>query len=228
MTEFFDQLLKNEPNLSWQGALLSLLLSFLLTNLVGAIYIWTYRGLSYSRSFVQSLVLGGVVATILLMAVGNSVARGLGLLGTLAMIRFRANLKDTRDMTFIFATLAIGVAEGVQSHGVGILGTLTFGLLALYLSFSSFGSRRQFDGLLRFQAPTATGGEDLLRGILREYCSSFVLVNLREVAQGDRLEHAYQIKLSDPSFKLPLVDRLRGVPDLSGVNILLQDTYAEA
>jgi hypothetical protein len=228
MNEFFDQLLKNEPNLSWQGALLSLLLSFLLTNLIGAIYIWTYRGLSYSRSYVQSLVLGGVVATILLMAIGNSVARGLGLLGTLAMIRFRANLKDTRDMTFIFATLAIGVAEGVQSHGVAVLGTLTFGLLAVYLAFSSFGSRRQFDGLLRFQAPTAAGGEDLLRGILREYCSSFVLVNLREVAQGDRLEHAYQIKLSDPSFKLPLVDRLRGVPDLSGVNILLQDQYAEA
>jgi hypothetical protein len=228
MTEFFDQLLKNEPNLSWQAALLSLLLSFLLTNLLGAVYIWTYRGLSYSRSFVQSLVLGGVVATILLMAIGNSVARGLGLLGTLAMIRFRANLKDTRDMTFIFASLAIGVSEGVQSHGVGVLGTLTFGLLAVYLSFSSFGSRRQYDGLLRFQAPTATGGEDLLRGILREYCSSFILVNLREVAQGSRLEHAYQIKLSDPSFKLPLVDRLRSVPDLTGVNILLQDTYAEA
>jgi hypothetical protein len=96
------------------------------------------------------------------------------------------------------------------------------------LSLSSFGSRRQFDGLLRFQAPTATGGEDLLRGILREYCSSFVLVNLREVAQGGRLEHAYQIKLSDPSYKLPLVDRLRNVPELTGVNILLQDTYAEA
>ena len=55
MNEFFDQLLKNEPNLSWTGAMLSLLLSFLLTNLIGAVYIWTYRGLSYSRSFVQSL-----------------------------------------------------------------------------------------------------------------------------------------------------------------------------
>jgi hypothetical protein len=228
MNEFFDQLLKNEPNLTWTGAMLSLLLSFLLTNLIGAVYIWTYRGLSYSRSFVQSLVLGGLVSTILLMAIGNNIARGVGLLGALALIRFRATLKDTRDMVFVFASLAIGMAEGVQTHGVGILGTLAFCLLAFYLSFSSFGSRRQFDGLLRFQAPTGVGSDDLFRGILKEYCSSFVLINLREVAQGNRVEHAYQVKLADPEYKAPLVDRLRSVPDLSGVNILLQDQYAEA
>ena len=43
----------------------------------------------FSRGFVLSLALTGVVATLLMLAIGNNVARGLGLLGTLAIIRFR-------------------------------------------------------------------------------------------------------------------------------------------
>ncbi len=213
--------------MTWQTALLCMILSFVLCKLLAAVYIWSYRGLSYSRGFVHSLVLGGLVASLLLLAIGNSMARGLGLLGTLALIRFRATLKDPRDMVFVFMSLAIGIACGVQAYFIALVGATTFSVFALYLTASTFGSRRQFDGLLRFQAPATAESDNQCTQVLREYCAHFALVTLREVAQGRMLEHAYQIKLVDDTYTEPLVGALRTVPDVAGVSVLMQDQGSE-
>ena len=181
---FFDQVSRYESGPSWQLVLLCMLLSFVLCQVVAAVYVWTHRGLSYSRSFVVSLVMGGVVTAMLLLAIGNNVARGLGLVGTLSLIRFRATLKDTRDIIFIFCTLGVGVAVGVQAFTVAVVGALAFSVLSLHLGLSPFGSRRQFDGLLRFQAPSDPDADDLVKKILRDYCNTYVLINLREIVEA--------------------------------------------
>ena len=227
MSDFVEQMVRTEPGPSWQTVLLCILLSFVLCQMIAAVYAWTYHGLSYSRSFVSSLVMAGLVSTILLLGIGNNVARGLGLLGTLAIIRFRSTLKDTRDMVFVFASLSIGIAVGVQAFSVAILGALAYCGLSAHLAFSSFGSRRQFDGLLRFQALASPAVDPLVKKALGAYCNNFVLVNLREVAQGSRVEHAYQIKLRDPMFAEPLVLELRALEGLNGVSLMMQDQTVE-
>src|SRR5436190_533605 len=152
MEQMLEQMFRVEPGLSWQTVLLSMLVSFVLCQLIAAVYSWTFRGLSYSRGFVISLALTGVVATLLMLAIGNSVARGLGLLGTLAIIRFRSTLRDVRDMMFIFASLAVGISVGVQAFMVAVVGAILFCLFVLHLTFAPFASRRQYDGLLRLNS----------------------------------------------------------------------------
>ncbi len=227
MEPMLDQFLRYEPGLSWQMILLSMLVSFILCQLLAAVYSWTFRGLSYSRGFVIALALTGVIATLLMLAIGNNVARGLGLLGTLAIIRFRSTMRDVRDMTFIFASLAVGIAVGVQAYLIAGIGAITFSLFAIHLTFSPFASRRQFDGLLRLNSSASPAVDELLKRVLLQYCSRFVLVNLREVAQGGRLEHAYQVKLRDPSFQKPLVAAIGTVDEIKDISLLMQDPALE-
>lgn len=227
MEQFFDQYLRYEPGLSWQMILLTMLVSFVLCQLVAAVYSWTFRGLSYSRGFVISLALTGVVATLLMLAIGNNVARGLGLLGTLAIIRFRSTMRDVRDMMFVFCSLAVGIAAGVQAFLIAGVGTLAFCLFTIHLTFSPFAGRRQFDGLLRMNTPADPRSDELLKRILLQHCSTFVLINLREVAQGGRLEHAYHVKLRDPSYQPHLIAALRTVDGISDVSLLMQDPALE-
>ena len=92
--------------------LFAMLLTFVLCFVFATVYRWTYQGLSYSRAYVHTLILGGLIACILIMAIGNNLARGLGILGTLAIVRFRTNIRDPRDIIFLFASLAIGIATG--------------------------------------------------------------------------------------------------------------------
>ena len=54
-------------------ALLSLLLAFVLSQAIGAAYVWTFRGMSYSRSFVQTVALGSVIAAMLMLAINNRI-----------------------------------------------------------------------------------------------------------------------------------------------------------
>jgi len=76
--------------------------AFLLTALVGLVYRITHRGVSYSQSYVQTLVLMGVVVALIMMIVGSNIARAFSLVGALSIIRFRNAVKETRDVGYIF------------------------------------------------------------------------------------------------------------------------------
>jgi hypothetical protein len=119
--------------LGMEQILCAILLSFLLCSVFAVVYRWTFQGLSYSRSFVHTMILGGMIVSVLIMAIGNNLARGLGILGTLAVIRFRTPIRDPRDMVFLFACLGVGIACGAHVFGVAILGTASICTAALLL-----------------------------------------------------------------------------------------------
>ncbi|MFB3776657.1 MAG: DUF4956 domain-containing protein [Bryobacteraceae bacterium] len=208
-------------------ALLSVLVGFVLAHLVAACYSWTHRGLSYSRSFVHALVLGGVVASMLMLAIGNNLVWGIGIVGTLAIIRFRTNLREPRDMVFVFAALAAGIAAGVRAYAVGAIGTAIFCLVALYLNWAAFGARNHFDGLVRFTLPLDGDSRVLVDRMLRTHCSTFVLASLQQVAQGEEAEHTYQVRFRHEESRDRLARDLMQVEGLTNLSLLMQETQVD-
>lgn len=227
MDSLLQSALAPDVGLPWQSVLMSMLTSFVLCQLIACVYTWTHRGLSYSRSFVVSLALAGLVATILMLAIGNNIARGLGLLGTLAIVRFRTNMRDTRDMIFIFAVLSVGIAAGVQAVQIALIGAGVFCAFAVHLALAPFGRKRKFDGLLRLSAPADENVDRRLRHVLDQHCSQYVLVNLREVAQGERVDQSYQVKLRTPTYQQHLMAALGKVGRIQDVALLMQDDKVE-
>jgi hypothetical protein len=207
--------------------LCALLVTFALSMAVAAVYRWTYQGLSYSRSFVHTQVLASIVTAVLIMAIGNNLARGLGILGTLAIIRFRTPIRDPRDIIFLFACIAIGISSGAAVFHVSIIGTIVFCLIALYLHASPFASLRVYEGLLRFSLPPGSWAREKVNEILARYCSSVALVAMREAAQGESIEFSYHIRLIDPTYQAELLDALRRIEDLKDVNLLMHRATVE-
>ena len=111
---------------SWEGAALTLFSTYALCQLIAFTYERTYEGMSYSRGYVQALILSGLVAAMLMMAIGDNLARGLGIMGTMALVRYRTSIREPRDMVFMFAGLAVGVAAGVRSYPAALFGTAAF------------------------------------------------------------------------------------------------------
>jgi hypothetical protein len=209
-----------------QTVLASLLLAFALSVLIAWIYRISYRGLSFQRSFAQMLALGGIVSCIAMLAIGDDIARGLGLVGALTLIRFRTTLKDTRDLLFAFASLAVGVACGVAAFSVAILGTVVFVLAALFVSYSGFGKRQVLDAVLRLRATPASADERVLAPVLGRHCRRWTLVHVREMDE-DEEEHSYQIDLSERNAGAALLRELGGLPGISGTSLLMQDSLVE-
>lgn len=131
--------------------LLSLLLAFVLGQLIAWVYRRTHSGLSYSRSFTESMVLITMVVTLVMFVIGNNIVTAFGLIGALAIIRFRNVLKDTRDTVFVFFALVLGMALGSLRYGPAILGTLLLLAATVYLNWIRFGTNGLFDGHLSFR-----------------------------------------------------------------------------
>ena len=205
----------------------SLCIAFVLALVLANVYRWTHQGFSYQRSFIQTLVLACITVSIMIMAIGNNMARGLGILGAMAFVRFRTPIRDPRDVIFIFASLAIGISCGAQVFVVAIMGTLFFAFTAFFLSWSPWASRREFEGLLRFMLPSQSKAAGTLPEIFGQYCTGSVLVASREAIQGEVLEYAYQVRLIDPSYKVDLVDAIAKLPDASEVSLVMQRTTVE-
>jgi len=203
------------------------LLSFALSSLIAVVYEKTFRGLSYSRNFVQALVLSSMVAATVMQAIGDSLARGLGMLGALAIIRFRTNLKDPRDIIFMFASLAAGISCGVHGFFIAVVGTAGFCAAAVILYFSPFGQTSHFDGMLRFNIENGPENRQNLEKVLKEYCKIFVLITLRDMAQGKRLDYAYHVKIKTRKSKSDFIEELNAISTIKGVSLLLQETTVE-
>ncbi|MDI3284486.1 DUF4956 domain-containing protein [Polyangium sp. 15x6] len=222
MMEWLEPLTQGDA-FEWRKALVSLLLAFGLGQAIAVVYMATFRGLSYSRSTVHGMAMGSVITCMLMLAVGSSIAAGIGMAGGLSAVRFRTSLRDPRDIIFIFAALGVGMATGAQAHGAAILGTIIFAIGFVLLHFTGYGARHQPDGLLRFAAPAGPEAEEAIMKILRSHCRSFALVTLREAAQGTIMEHAYQISVRTPDLRSPLVSNLKAIPGVQDVALLLQE-----
>ncbi len=226
MTDFLNSLQGNSVQ-DARLVLLGLLLAFLLSHVVAFTYSLTYRGLSYSRYFIQTLVMGGVVAAMLMLAIGNNIVWGLGIVGTLAIVRFRTNLRDPRDMIFVFASLAAGIASGVGAYAVAVLGTTVFCLASFYLAFVPFGARYRYDGLLRFACRPDEATREQVEKLLRQHCSTWVMVSLQQAAQREEAEHAYQVSFRRDESRFGLTRDFTRIDGLRNLSLLMMDEQAE-
>jgi uncharacterized membrane protein YhiD involved in acid resistance len=213
--------------LNWTTTCISLLLTLGLVMLIAWTYAATYQGLAYLREFQHTLVLAGVVATIVLLAIGNEIARGVGLVGALTLIRFRSTLKDPRDLAFAFAALGVGVASGARAYHAAVLGTAVFMLAAFYVSWSAFGSRRPFDSVLRALVPADPAAQQRIPDLLRRHCRAFALVQLRAVGESQQ-EHVYHLRLATATGQSALARELAALAGVEEISIVLHDVSLEA
>ena len=177
-----------------QTIVLSLLLAFVLGQVLAWVYYITHSGLSYSRSYVQSLILITVVVSMVMTVIGNNIITAVGLMGALAIVRFRNVIKDTRDIVFIFCALVVGMAAGSHRYLTAILGTVVLSLIVIYLFFTDFGSHEPHNGFLRFslRGPLAAGSSGARHPapVLREFHA--------DLRAGQRLRRAGRICVPDP------------------------------
>ena len=150
----------------------TILLAFILSSIVAYSHFKTSRDIVTPVEFLQSLILVSIVCATVMQAIGDSLARGLGMLGALAIIRYRTTLKTPRNMVFTFAALASGIACGVYAFVIAITGTLGFCVVAFALRHSPLSKPNALLGIITFVLPRNQNVVHV-EEIMRLYSSSF-------------------------------------------------------
>lgn len=205
----------------------TLILTFILSSVIAWTYEKTFLGLSYSRNFVQAIVLSAVVAATVMQAIGDNVGRGLGMMGALSVVRFRTSFKDPRDIMFVFASLGAGIGCGVYAWGAAAGGTIAFCLVAFLLSRTGLGTKHFFDGMLRFALPNEPKVRGHIEDLMKSNLKTFILITMREVDGGARLDVAYQVRLRATKPAAEILSELSKIEGISDVQFMMQDATTE-
>lgn len=202
----------------------SLFWAFALSSIIAITHRLTYTGPEYPKHLFQSLALGSIVAAMVMMAIGDSLARGLGAFGALAMIRFRTRIQDPKNILFIFASLSSGLAVGVYGYTIAFAGTLLFCGMALVLHYTNFTTRgeitadltvRLTDGVARDQVVT-----HVQEHVLRFHEKS---TTVRE----NRINCTYGITLPYPTDHHPLLEKIRHIEGVERVSLSYREAMEE-
>jgi hypothetical protein len=123
----------------WLDATLAMTMAFVLTVPTVVVYVRTRTHEAYDESLVNTVLVLPSVVTAILIVVQSSLALAFSLAGIVAAVRFRSNVKESRDALYIFAGVAIGFASGVYALDVAVAASLIFVLLELFAWRSGLG-----------------------------------------------------------------------------------------
>lgn len=131
MREYIASVLKDSGSLTIEDIVLRILASAVIGIAIYLSYWYTHAGTAYSKKFNVSLITLTILTGTVMTVIGNNVALSLGMVGALSIVRFRTAIKDSRDTTYIFWAIIVGICCGVGDYTVAAVGTAVVFLVLL-------------------------------------------------------------------------------------------------
>ena len=205
------------PLLTLGADALRVLLSFALSVFIVNIYLWTHAKVP-QKSFTDTLIILCMLISVVMVIIGDSIARAFSLVGALSIIRFRTAIQDPRDIGFVFYALGVGMAVGAGNPSVAILATFLIGtiILCMYHWHLRFGNDNEFS--LEFCLPPDKNAETVYRPLFDKYLIYERLLEQR-IKKTQQIELTYRVRLANPQEWLAFFNELSGIENVTEVKM---------
>lgn len=198
----------------------NLLLAFALTLVIAYIYKDTHTGVSYSQTFVMTLIISGVVISAVMMVIGSNIAVAFGAFGAFSLIRFRTAIKDAKDMGYIFLVLSVGMAVGTSNHFIAVATTVIVLAIIYVLTKTNFGSIRKFDYILSLNLDTKVTQENAYKSVFDKHLKTSNVLNIKATDQGQTLQLSFSVKFISEKDNQEFVSALEKIDGVTNVNLI--------
>ena len=165
-----------------------------------------------------TLVLMSILVCMVMLVVGGSVARAFTLGGTLAIIRFRAVVDDTRDTAFVIAAVVVGMGMGTGAGYVIYIGLPIFAavLIVAFLTISNISTPTH---KIIVRIPCDRNPDELTREAFALCPVKPTLLGLETAKSGATIECTYAAKKLDSATILKILAAFRNVEGVQGVEV---------
>ena len=229
----FSNLNNNLEGASITNVIIIALVSFVLSSLIALTYQRTSREIESPKYFIQSLILISIPVATVMQAIGDSLARGLGMLGALAIIRFRTTLRNPRNMVFMFTSIAVGIAAGVYGIAIALVGTIAFCLVVFLIYYSPISKINHVVGNLQFEIPNiildTENSRQKIEELLKDNCARFSLTKYgvngkgKNEAGSKTIVFAFKFKVIHEERARDIVNALSKMDGVYNVRINFRD-----
>ncbi len=193
---------------------ISNLLSVLATALVlgviiSLVYTKFHKNKMPSQSFALTLVILPAVITIIILLVGNSVARAFSLAGAFSITRFRSVPGDPKDITYVLFSMAVGLACGMGFLLYALIAALVLCAVMMILEVLKFGKPKGNAKLLKITIPENLDFQNAFDDVLKQYTASYQLLKVKTADLGSLYELDYRITSRGDTNEKHFIDDLR-------------------
>ncbi len=207
--------------------LMGLLLAFLCGQLIAWVYMFTHTGLSYSRTFVSSLIIIPITVALVMMVLDNNLVTAFSLLAVFAIVRFRNILRDTLDTVYILSLIVIGMACGTQKFTTAIMGVGIVSIALTYIWYTNFGSRQRYDLILNLNWNQPLAHIKRFEKFLKKHSINFKLASQSSGGDVETAHLSYRLRLRDPDRVDELLDEVKTFEGVSQVSSLRAEDESE-
>lgn len=187
------------------------LLTIFISIAVGAIISFTYMKtqVGYTQNFALTMIVLPVIVAIIILLIGNNIARAFSLAGAFSIIRFRSAPGDPKDIAFVLFTMAAGLACGVGSFGYAVLFTIVLCVLMFFLKAIKFGAKNATQKMLKVTIPENLGYEEAFDEIFKSFKIDYELRKVRTTELGSLYELVYAVTIDHLTNQKEFLDAIR-------------------
>lgn len=192
------------------GSTLTIILSSIILGLgISLVYMLTHKNEQYSSSFSISLIMLPAIIAMIILLVGNNVARAFSLAGAFSLIRFRSAPADSKDISYVFFTLGVGLSCGMGYIGYAVLFAVILCTIMIILTKVHFGARKNNAMRLKIVVPEDMQYQGAFDDILNEYVDEYKLCRVKTTQFGSLFELSYDVIVKDNADLKAFIDKLR-------------------
>ena len=211
-------------NISLDMVVRAELLSAGLGMVIALLYRFTQSGALPSPALQRALILLCMISAMVMMVIGNNLARAFSLVGALSIIRFRTVLRTSWDITFVFLSLAAGIGVGVFAWQVAVAGVLLIALVAGAMQILPLAGYSQDVQLLRCDMASYEGVETRVSAVLDRHIARRALEEAHAQRFGEAFSYRYRVLLKKGAL---IEDLIRELSEIEGVERVILITREE-
>lgn len=197
---------------------LSLNISATLTGILAALvlglvicitYLATTMKKDRSASFILSLIILPAIVAVVILLIGGNLARAFSMAGIFTIVRFRSIPGDSRDISYVFLSMAVGLAIGLGYLTLGAVITVIVGAVIVLVYKSGFGLTKQKEKRLRITIPEDMNYQGAFDDLFAKYTNHFEMQKVRTTNMGTLFEISYDVIMKEGISEKEFIDSLR-------------------
>ena len=197
-----------------------MLLSFILTAFLWRVYKKTHRWTSYTQSYVFTLVMMWMTVCIIMLIVWSNIARAFSLVWALSIIRFRNAMKETRDIGFMFAAMAIWMATWTKFYVLAIIFTLALALVIFIMNRFDWFKREATSQILKIQVKNTVDFDHMFDDAFVKFTNVSDLISIDSVRGWALTELVYNVDMKNPNKKQEFLWEIKKLNDNLNVTLI--------
>lgn len=178
--------------------------------LLGAVVAWVHsRFNNSSKGLIMTIALLPLMVQMVIMLVNGNLGTGVAVMGAFSLVRFRSIPGSAKEISSIFAAMAVGLATGTGYIAAAAIFVVIICAANVFYNISNFGEYKQNEKELKITIPEGLDYTGVFDDLFEQYTSKNELISVKTANMGSMYKLEYRIILKNVAEEKALIDDIR-------------------